>query len=233
MQRFFIDDSLIFSKEQIHQMKVVLRMKVGSTFEGLSKSHLYKLELTSLDPFEFKVLNKEIITKENKAKITLFCCLLKGDKNELVIQKATELGIDEVVLVRSSRSIGKIEKDDVNRKLTRFNKIALEATEQSKRNYPLIIDKVIDYKDIFKFDFSKKYLCYEDEKINSFHEETFSKNDTIALIIGPEGGFSLDEVALAKDNNYKIMTLGKNILRAETASIYALSVLTFLTENNG
>ena len=158
MQRFFIDDSLIFSKEQIHQIKVVLRMKVGSTFEGLSKSHLYKLELTSLDPFEFKVLNKEIITKENKAKITLFCCLLKGDKNELVIQKATELGIDEVVLVRSSRSIGKIEKDDVNRKLTRFNKIALEATEQSKRNYPLIIDKVIDYKDIFKFDFSKKYL---------------------------------------------------------------------------
>ena len=151
---------------------------------------------------------------------------------DLVIQKATELGVGEIILVQSERCIAKITKENKEKKLLRFNKIALEASEQSKRTKVPLIDKVIDYKDISKFSFDHSFIAYEDEGEISFKQkiENIKEGETIGIIIGSEGGFSKKEVEYAISNNYQSISLGKRILRSETAVFYALTCFSILLE---
>ena len=151
---------------------------------------------------------------------------------DLVIQKATELGVSEIILVQSERCIAKITKENKEKKLIRFNKIALEASEQSKRTRVPLIDKVIDYKDISKFTFDHSFIAYEDEGEISFKEkiEQIKEGETIGIIIGSEGGFSRREVDYAIEKGYQSVSLGKRILRSETAVFYALASFGLILE---
>lgn len=236
MQRYFvekiIDDQVIISKEQEHHIVKVMRMRMGENITCVNDGKVYFCEISSISPLKVEV--KEELSENNEldVNVTLLYCLPKGDKLDLVLQKATELGVNEIILVQSERCIAKIKKEDETRKLIRFKQIVKEASEQSKRCKLPVVEKIIQYKDIAKFNFDHKFIAYENEKEETFFEklQNVKKGESIGILIGSEGGFSLKEVEFAKENNYHSISLGKRILRSETAVFYALSAISFITE---
>ena len=236
MQRYFvekiIDNEVIVSKDQEHHMVKVMRMRNGDNITCVSEGKVYLCEIVSTSPLLIKVKEELDENNELDVKVTLLYCLPKGDKLDLVLQKATELGVSEIILVQSERCIAKIKKEDEARKLQRFNQIVKEASEQSKRCKVPVVEKIINYKDIASFKFDHQFIAYENEKEETFYEklQNVSKGQSIGILIGSEGGFSLKEVEFAKENNYHSISLGKRILRSETAVFYALSAIAFVTE---
>lgn len=236
MQRYFIDSSfeeIAFTSEQIFHMQKVLRMKSGDEVEVVFKKQGYIITINSFNPFSYVIKEKIDYSSELNVELTLLYCLPKGDKLEFVIQKATEIGVKRIILVQSSRCVSKYKKEDFIRKLPRFNKIALEASEQSHRFDVPVIEDLINFKQIKDYKFDYSYIAYENEKNIRFDEELKKVNagDKIAIIIGSEGGFSQDEVDYALRCGYTPISLGKRILRSETACVYSLSVISYLLED--
>lgn len=236
MQRYFVDQindgNVVLTKEQEHHILKVMRMKENEQITCVNKGKVFLCEIISINPLEVKVVKELNEDNELKNKVTLLYCLPKGDKLDLVLQKATELGVYEIILVQSERCVAKIKKEDEGRKLERFNKIVLEASEQSKRSMVPLVDKIISYKDISKYSFDHQFIAYENEKEDSFYSELLNvkPGESIGILIGSEGGFSIKEVDFAKENNYHSISLGKRILRSETAVFYALSAIGFYLE---
>lgn len=236
MQRYFVNeirnDQVIFDKDQTHHIVNVMRMRVNDQITVVYNEEAFLATIISTNPLKVNIVENLNEDHELKNRITLLYCIPKGEKLDLVVQKATELGVSEIILVQSERCIAKITKENKDKKLLRFNKIALEACEQSKRTKLPLIDKVIDYKDISKFSFDHAYIAYEDEDEISFRDkiEKIKENETIGIIIGSEGGFSKKEVEYASKNGYTSVSLGKRILRSETAVFYALTSFSLLLE---
>lgn len=236
MQRYFVKDiignKVIFEKDQEHHIIKVMRMREKEQITCAFNGEVFLCQITSLNPLEVEVVEKLDEDNELKVNITLLYCLPKGDKLDLVLQKATELGVKEIILVQSERCVAKIKKEDEARKLVRFNTIVKEASEQSKRSVVPIVEKIINYKDIGKYHFDHQFIAYENEKEETFFSclEKVQTNQSIGILVGSEGGFSVKEVEFAKENNYHSISLGKRILRSETAALYALSAIGFYFE---
>lgn len=233
MERYFvdiIDDEIIISEKQIHQIIKVMRNNVGDKITLVNEGYFYLCEITSISPFKFKIIDKSLADTELKKDITLLYCLPKGDKLEFAVQKATELGVKKIVLVSSSRTIMKIKKEDEARKLERFRKIALEASEQCSRAFVPQIVGVISIKDIGKYKSSLNLIAYENERALNISESLLKDHDSISILIGAEGGFSLSEVESANELGFQSVCLGNRILRSETAVCYALSLLSHYSE---
>ncbi|HKL72697.1 MAG TPA: 16S rRNA (uracil(1498)-N(3))-methyltransferase [Candidatus Onthovivens sp.] len=233
MQRYVVnilDRDVILSNDDIFHIKKVMRMKINSNIEVIYEGKVYLCRIVSLEPFKVEIINIVEENHEIDGFIRLFYCLPKGGKLELVIQKAVEIGCNEIVLVNSERSIAKISNDNVDKKLLRFQKIIKEATEQSKREKQMILKDVIEFKDIKTYSADFSFIAYER---SDFKEDTLSevlntiKGKRVNIMVGAEGGFSNKEVEYAVNNGYKQISLGKRILRSETACIYALSLLSF------
>ena len=239
MQRYFgnIQDGFAYLSEddQFHVVKV-MRGKVNDQIEVVSDEKLFLCDIISLKPLKIRV-GKEISTNvELTNDVVLIVSLLKGEKMDLVIQKATELGVEEIVLLKAERSIAKINKVDEEVKLNRYRRIAKEAAEQCKRIRIPLIYQVIDFNQLDKINADVKMIAYEGmagtsanfkNKINKI-----KKGERLAVMIGPEGGFSSKEVEIASENGYRKISLGRRILRAETACFYALSVIAYTLELN-
>ncbi len=236
MQRYFVScdkSNIILAEDDIFHVIKVMRMKVGDKFEINNDGEIYLAEITSIKPFEFKILEEVKVNNELSKKIRLLYCLPKGEKLDLVLQKATELGVYDIVLINSSRTIAKIDDSNKEKKLIRYNRIIKEATEQCKRNHcPKILD-VIKYNDI------KNYLCdinliaYENCKDTVEDLKNIIRNNdysSISILVGPEGGFSKEEVDYSLSIGFKEISLGKRILRSETSVLYLLSVLSYELE---
>lgn len=235
MQRYFIDKNfkdITFTNEQIKHIVKVMRMDINDLIEVVFAERCYICKITSINPFEVEKVNEITSSPELNVDITLLYCLPKGDKLDLVIQKATEIGVKKIILVQSSRCVTKYKKEDFKRKIERFNKIITEASEQSHRFIcPEIVD-IINFKDIKNYKFDHSFIAYENERTISLNSlNNFKKNESIGIIIGSEGGFDKEEVEYAESKGYTSISLGKRILRSETACIYALSVIAFLTED--
>ena len=167
MQRYFIDENynqIEFNNEQLHHIIKVMRMNINDKIEAVFNSKCYLLNITSISPFSFEIIETLTDNSELNVDITLLYCLPKGDKLDLVIQKATEIGVKNIILVQSSRCVCKLKKEDFNKKLQRFNKIASEASEQSHRLIVPEIKEIIDFKDIKNYSFDHAYIAYEKEE---------------------------------------------------------------------
>lgn len=233
MERYFVDiinGEIVLKQDQIHQICKVMRNNIKDRLTFVNDGYFYLCEITSVNPFNFKIIEKTLAETELKRDITLLYCLPKGDKLEFAIQKATELGVKKIVLVNSSRTIMKIKKEDEKRKLKRFKKIALEASEQCSRAFIPEIVGVIPFKDIEKYKSSLSLIAYENERALSIDENLLQDHKDVSILIGAEGGFSLEEVNFASEKGYKPICLGKRILRSETAVCYALSLLAHYSE---
>lgn len=237
MQRYFVNEVRenmpVFTKEQSHHITNVMRMRQGDEMTIVCENKVFLGKIKNANPLEVQIIETLDENHELKNKVTLLYCIPKGEKLELVVQKATELGVSEIILVKSERCIAKITKENEEKKLLRLNKIALEACEQSKRASLPIIEKVMDIKKIDTLHFDHQFIAYENEGDLSFrnHLEKINEGESIGILIGAEGGFSTKEVDFAKSIGYKSVCLGKRILRSETAVFYALSAIGFVLEN--
>ena len=232
MQRYFAtydkNQNIVINNDDIFHIQKVMRMNIGDTFEVNADGDLKITEITSNSPFSFKIIKEINENHELNGYVRLLYCLPKGEKTELVIQKAVELGCSEIVLINSERSIAKITKENKEKKIIRFNKIIKEASEQSKRTKLCKLNDVIDFKDIAKYPADFSLIAYENTEFTSkdLIEILPSLRDkTINIIIGAEGGISKKELEMAKNTGYREISLGKRILRSETACIFILSIL--------
>ena len=181
-----------------------------------------KIEKNSIIVYVVEELDSD---SEPPYDITLFQGIAKGDKLDFIVEKAVEAGVMEIVPFKMARSIAKIEGKDVAKKVERFQKIAKSAAQQCGR---LVIPKVQEPKTPKQVDwdaFDLKLLCYEDENKTTLKEVLKSNSSAkrIALVIGPEGGISPEEVAFLTEAGFLSVSLGKRILRCETAGLYALA----------
>lgn len=186
------------------------------------------------------IIKNKIENNELNFNINIYQGLPKNDKLEMIIEKTVELGVHSITPVNMEYCISKWDIKKQNNKYNRLNSISKSASEQSKRSYIPIVNNVIDYDQMINSIKNDEYniLFYEVKKnindlkyyINSI-KQNINKNDNINIIIGPEGGFSELEINKASDNNINIFSLGKRILRTETAAITSMSIIMYEMEN--
>ncbi|MCD8209857.1 MAG: 16S rRNA (uracil(1498)-N(3))-methyltransferase [Coprobacillus sp.] len=240
-QRYFATsishDEIVVSKEDEHHITNVMRKHVGDELFFSYEEKSYVGRIDSLKPLKISLLYEEKEDNELPLEVTLYLCSLKKDKNEFVIQKACEMGVDKLVFVNSSRVVNHMSKEDLDHHMERYNKIIKEACEQSQRSHLLEIGGVISLSDVAtKCDSDLKLVPYErEEGGTSALIDALSHLDgvkSIALCVGSEGGFTSEEVELLKRSGFLSVSLGKRILRSETAALYALSVIDLYVEKN-
>jgi 16S rRNA (uracil1498-N3)-methyltransferase len=232
MQRYFgevFEGRAILSEGDVFHLTKVMRCQIGTEIEIVSDGRVFISRVEKVKPLSIKVLKQVREDHELSSDIILIMAPLKGDKTELVLQKATELGVHEIVLVHTLRTIVKFKTSDIIAKLSRYQRILKEAAEQSQRIFIPTISYLESFKKISSIRAHHKLLAYELQSgpttaLNKALKQ-IKKKERVAMIIGPEGGFSNEEVDEAKTIGYLPISLGKRILRAETASIYALSVI--------
>ena len=235
MQRYFSDlkkdNCLVLKKEDLYHIKTVMRMKenlIEVVYQN--KLHICKLD-KNYNALIVEALIVEVKDDINDKKIRYTLCipLLQEQKMSFVLQKATELGVDEIIPVLTTRSIVKIN-DKEDKKIERWNKICKEASEQSKRLDIPVIKKITKIEDL-KLD-GLKLLCSTQEKENTLKNvlKNSSNYDKIIMIVGPEGGLTNEEEIKLKELDFVPITLGKNIMRVETVPIYLLSILNYEME---
>ncbi len=210
----------------------VLRMKTGDEFlvSENGESKLCKIECIGEDSVTAEVINESYAETELPVKLFLFQGLPKSDKMELIIQKAVELGTDTVVPVEMSRSVVKLDDKKKKSKLLRWQSVCESAAKQSKRNVIPHINEVLSFNDALKLALSLDLLLvpYENEhgmKTAARALSEIKSGMSIGIFIGPEGGFDDREAELIKNSPKAfVISLGKRILRTETAAITALAM---------
>jgi 16S rRNA (uracil1498-N3)-methyltransferase len=243
MQHYFVTkngSTLNFKSEDYHHILHVMRLKNNDKIIGIIEGegkYLASLNIDG-DQVDATIIEKIESNSELSTNITLIYALVKQEKFELVLQKAVELGVSTIIPFASIRSIVKLDSKDQEKKLVRWNKIAKEASEQSRRITIPEITMVKNLNEICNLNFDIKLLAYENEVFQGSKKlyEIISREDltskSIAIVVGAEGGFDEKEVVKLNQAGYTNVSLGKRILRSETAAIYALSILAFMSERN-
>lgn len=238
MQRYFvqkINDSLKVSENDYHHIKNVMRLKDGDKLIACfdNQSFLCRIHYTK-DAYEL-IIESDISTDvELKKEVILYQALIKNDKFDLVIQKATELGASKIYPTIFERSIIKIDSSKEESKLDRYSKIMKEASEQSHRQVIPNIMSYIKVGDIKLDSDTLGLVAYENnDDFYSLYNSMIDidKYNKIAIVIGPEGGFTDKEINSLISKGFRNVSLGKRILRSETAAIYSLSVISYYIEN--
>lgn len=227
MHQFYIDDiqTLELSKEQKHQIKTVLRMRQGDKIRLVdAQGEGVVAEVSDMSLETFTVL-EPINFYQKTRKLTIIASLIRNERQEWMIQKSAEAGVDEIIFYSADHGVVKDYGNKEKRKIERFQTIALEASEQALRQTPLKIEKIIK-KDQLKENLGICNLFADTAKAPHYLNVIENETD-ITVIVGPEGGFSEKERTLFLELNMKPVSLGHNIYRAETAPI-AIAVLTHI-----
>lgn len=244
MSHFFItsdqvsESSVRIIGDDVNHMKNVLRMRAGEAFTAADENGIfYHCEVDVLDKQEVtaKILWKEQGASELSSRIYLFQGLPKSDKMELIIQKAVELGVYAVVPVATKRAVVKLDAKKEASKRKRWQSIAEGAAKQSGRMLIPQITEVKSFSEALRMakELDMKVIPYECARGMNATREIFGSirpGMSIGIFIGPEGGFEESEVEQAKAVGVKPVTLGRRILRTETAGLTTLSILMYLLE---
>ncbi|MCR4739122.1 MAG: 16S rRNA (uracil(1498)-N(3))-methyltransferase [Lachnospiraceae bacterium] len=247
MYRFFVEEDHINGKEiyidgsDLNHMKNVLRIKPGEeiSVQVPSEDREYRCSLKTYED-DRAILTLLFIKEENvelPGRIYLFQGLPKGDKMELIIQKAVELGVYEIIPVSMKRSVVKLDEKKKAARVLRYNAISEAAAKQAKRGIIPKITNVMSFGEALEYskDIDVRLLPYELHDSSTFEDTrsilgSIKKGESIGIFIGPEGGFDDEEITLAREAGYREITLGKRILRTETAGMTVLSWLVYLLE---
>ena len=220
----FNNQNVTLSLEETRHLRDVLRLRENAeihVFDGIGKEFLCSVEKISKKETALKILKEVSPTApESKLDLTLAVALLKGEKFDLVIQKAVELGVKRFVPLNTIRADVKIKDDE--KKLERWRKIIVDATKQCGRAALMEIGAPVDFGDFISSANDTKIL-FAEKGGESFSEIKAAKN--ITAMIGSEGGWEDSEIENAREKGFQIITFGGRILRAETAAISVASVL--------
>ncbi len=244
MYRFFIHDGIhsgqdvLITGDDYNHIRNVLRMKKGDEVlvsDGQDREYLCSIREFAEDTVVLSIEDIMGTSRELSTKITLFQGLPKGDKMEQIIQKTVELGVAEIVPVAMKRCVVKLDDKKAGKKIERWNGIALSAAKQSKRGIIPEVKDVMSFKEALKMA-SEMDAClvpYENaEGIEGARKlvNSMKGKKSIGIFIGPEGGFDDSEIELALESGAQTLTLGRRILRTETAGMTMLSILMFQLE---
>lgn len=243
MYNFFVNDDCrqgdryVITGADHNHIKNVLRMKVGDTIliSANGKSNLCEIEIIDNDEIVAPIIEEDYQNTELPLQIHLFQGLPKSDKMELIIQKAVELGVYSITPIEMKRCIVKLDDKKKKSKQTRWQAISESAAKQSKRNTIPEINEIISYKAALNAakELDLLLVPYENEDGILSTKEALAKlkeAKSVGIIIGPEGGFDDAEIEAAKDAGGRIISLGKRILRTETAAITAVGMCMLYTE---
>ena len=248
MYKFFVNSNqiknnkVVINGEDYNHIKNVIRLTKEELIYICNKefSETFKCKIKNMENNEIncEIIEKVLETTETKTNIHIFQGLPKSDKFEFIIEKCTEIGVKEITPILMKRTIVKLDEKDMVKKLIRWNKIAETASKQSKRDSILKVNNIIKFNDILNklLNYDMVLVAYEEEKNNLLKnilkkQSLKNKINNIAVIIGPEGGIDYDEIELCKNNNVIPITLGKRILRTETAPIVAASNILYELED--
>lgn len=238
MPRFFTQNingnTAIIEGDDAKHIQKSLRMKIGEEIElcdGQGFDYTGVISEFS-DVVDVKILSKQENKSEPSCDVTLFQALPKGDKFELIVQKAVELGVHKIVPVLTDRCVSRPDSKSFAKKLERYNKIALEAAKQSGRGVVPSVEDMVSFDTAIKMtsQFETALLFYE-KGGNDLGSNLKSDTKSVAIFIGSEGGFEEKEVQKAENAGVLTTTLGKRILRCETAPLCALSAIMYITKN--
>lgn len=236
MPRFFTGDisgdSLYITGENGRHIVKSLRMRAGEALticDGMGTDAQCIIENIDEAGAYVKVLSRAKSSAEAGVQISLYQCLPKSDKMDMIIQKVTELGCVKIYPVNSRNCVVTV-KGKEDKKCERWQKIALEAAKQSGRGVVPIVGNVLNFSEAVKTAPGTKIMFYEGGG-QGIKEILSDKPREISIFVGPEGGFDPTEVQLAKENDVKIATLGPRILRTETAPIAGLTIIMYETGN--
>jgi 16S rRNA (uracil1498-N3)-methyltransferase len=238
MRRFFLGDIpvsegvITVTGDLFRHMARVLRLKEGAgavLIDGAGRE--YSGTITVVGNKSLVVAIGEVTSPppENGPRITLYQGLPKGEKLDFILQKATELGVAEIIPFVAARSMAKVTERSA-RHLERWQRIVLEAARQSGRSSVPQVSLAENLADAMQnASQSAKFMLWEDEKDTRLKQllAGSSPPETIAVLVGPEGGFTADEAVLARDNGFIPLSLGKRIMRTETAGLAMLAILQF------
>lgn len=239
MPKFFCeekdDDCFYLTGEDAGHITRVLRMKPGDTiYAACPDGFDYTGEILSCDSGRVaaRILSKAPNESEPSVSVTLYQALPKGDKLDWIVQKTVELGVTRIVPVLTKRCVSRPDARSVEKKIARWQKIAREAAKQSGRGQIPRVEPLLDFPQAVEAlsGHELPLLCYEagGRRLNELVPETARD---IGLFIGSEGGFEEEEASRAEAAGIQLATLGKRILRCETAPIAAMAILMNLTKN--
>lgn len=244
MHQFFVDDAQIgrdfitVTGPDVNHIKNVLRMKPGEAVRVSSSGGRDFLcsVLELADEFvQLDIMERDIAGTELCGKVYLFQALPKGDRMDTVVQKAVELGVYEIIPVAMRYCVVKLDEKKAAAKVKRWQAVALSAAKQSKRSLVPRVHEVMDFESavLYAMECDRRLVPYENERGMAAAREallTIKKGESVSVMIGPEGGFSGEEIERVR-GQMQAVSLGRRILRTDTAALAALSVLMLYMES--
>ena len=239
MHRFFISEKQIIEGkvtiqgQDARHIRDVIRLKEGDILQLVTESHVMMcmLDDVSKEKVSARIVEKMEPLNEPPIKLTLFQGLPKAAKMETILQKCTEVGVSAFYPVATERSVVKIkEVSKESKKLDRWRTIIEEASKQSKRDSIPQLGRILSFSELLSFIKGKKVVVpYELEEVNSLRDfvDGAKGSGEICIVIGPEGGFEEDEIIELKKAGAHTITLGRRILRTETAGLVVASILLY------
>jgi len=242
MPKFFVDerdiysDRIVIAGDDVNHIRKVLRLGPGDRItvcDGKGKDYLVSIESLNHDSIVTVIISAEKNCAEPLLEVELFQGIPKADKMDLIIQKCVELGVKKIVPITTERAVIKLQnREDARNKISRWQRISLEAAKQCNRGivprveFPMGFEEALELckaADLGIIPYEKEH----DTRVSLKECIRGEKAAKIAVMIGPEGGFSEDEIKKAIDSGLKPVTLGPRILRTETAGIAVLSILMY------
>ena len=245
MHHFFVTpeqvkgEHIYIEGSDVNHIKNVLRMKIGEELgisDGNNKKYLCEIESMTSEEVCVAIKEEQRGDTELPSKIYLFQGLPKSDKMELIVQKAVELGAYEIIPVVTKRAVVKLDAKKASKKVERWNSIAESGAKQSGRNVIPKVTDVMTWKEAMEYAKALDVVLIPYELAEGMQETRdiiaqIQSGQSIGIFIGPEGGFETAEVENAMEHGAKPITLGKRILRTETAGLTTLSILMYHLES--
>lgn len=231
MQRYFAQSkNLEISLDDKYHIIKVMRMKKGDHIQIVWDKETFLCEIDEIDNknVNYSVVEKIVENNELPINVTLAFSLVNEVKTDFILQKGTELGIYEFIPMISERSKIKIN-DKEKKKIERWNKITKEAAEQSYRNIIPKVTNINSLNSVILQEYDLKLVCSTKEKEKTIKNvlQNSTKCDNIIIVVGPEGGLTEKEEEILNENGFISVSLGKSILRTETAPLFALSAVKY------
>ena len=234
MQRYFakdrVDDYFVLNSGDIHHIKNVMRMKSGDEIEVVYDKKLYICRVDDINNNQFFLVKELHDNNELDFELVIAVGLVKEQKMDIILQKLTELGVSRIIPLKMERSIVKLDEKKIIKKKDRWQSICKEAAEQSKRNIIPVVEDIKTVRELGSEKFDLSFVCSvenENNLVNKYLQKK-TKCAKMIFVIGPEGGITLKEEAMLNNMGYKSISLGKRVLRVETACMYVASVVGFI-----
>ncbi len=245
MHRFFVtpnqvqDGQIYIEGSDVNHIKNVLRMKLGEELQisdGDNKKYLCQIASMDGETVVAQIIDEQTADSELPSRLYLFQGLPKSDKMELIIQKAVELGAYEIIPVATKRAVVKLDEKKASKKVERWNAIAEGGAKQSGRSIVPKVTAVMTYHEALQYAKQLDVILIPYELAEGMHKtkaaiSNIQPGQSVGIFIGPEGGFEEEEVSFAIEVGARAITLGKRILRTETAGLATLSILMYHLEN--